>query len=631
MKSGPFNSIVKNSIGGRALRQVAAVCTLFCLAGLFGGCTGVGLPSDYEFPDNGQGTSNLPPVYIGPLTSVFEPIIIDGLPPDATIEVADMNIINMIPGPISPGGSLGGHMQHTTIQAHVHLRGTGPLVFFDRIKPVSLSVQVDSAPRAFFAPVQSFDTRIARVEGQLPPGDPDFDLLRIVGGDMFGMPSPGHATFTQVGLGWRLEASSDLAFRVDFVGRAGGPLTGMSGSTMRTKHIQTESVAPTLDIPPGASHLTTRAPAMVQFGGSSPLPPIPADFFYPGSEPFLGDWLALRCEPISLAMGNTDTFIQRMAPTTLPSIGSTQTVPIELLQLSLRSVDPIVVLPDLSEWDLHVTIEPAGPGQMHITRSSLNGGTFTAELPVRPAFTFTRWLPSEPVMSLPSPVFVTLQTTAPCSWSTLPLPGTPNGSGPGFYPTSSVDWTASGMTLRLGPANTIPSEATEAAVGDMNIDGGLDGLDVQGIAQVALTGPLDPRFHKVDANANGLFDADDMHRIVNILLATDAETQPPEESRWVNVAKANCDNSRQIILNCAGKKKKVIVRAADINEVASGCHVHCQIRDCQGVDVGDPVDMAPGATKCVTVGSKDQLVVWCDATGTSCKISYNITPCGPNP
>jgi len=68
-------------------------------------------------------------------------------------------------------------------------------------------------------------------------GDPDFDLLRIVAGTDFGLPSPGHTTLTRLGppgSNWAVDSFFDITYRIDFVGRVGGALSGMSGSTTGT-------------------------------------------------------------------------------------------------------------------------------------------------------------------------------------------------------------------------------------------------------------------------------------------------------------------------------------------------------------------------------------------------------------
>jgi hypothetical protein len=56
------------------------------------------------------------------------------------------------------------------------------------------------------------------------------------------LPSPGHTTLTQLpGGNWSVDSFFDITYRIDFVGKAGGPLGGMSGSTTGTIRMQTGS------------------------------------------------------------------------------------------------------------------------------------------------------------------------------------------------------------------------------------------------------------------------------------------------------------------------------------------------------------------------------------------------------
>jgi hypothetical protein len=75
------------------------------------------------------------------------------------------------------------------------------------------------------------------LQGQIPPGDPDFDLLRITAGGGFGLPSPGHTTLTQQAVGWAVDSFFDITYRIDFIGAPGGPFAGSSNS-------QTEQLQP---------------------------------------------------------------------------------------------------------------------------------------------------------------------------------------------------------------------------------------------------------------------------------------------------------------------------------------------------------------------------------------------------
>jgi hypothetical protein len=126
--------------------------------------------------------------------------------------------------------------------------------------------------------------------------------------------------------------------------------------------------------------------------------PIPADFFGPGSDPFT-DQVVFRGEPLNTdppgIFGLADTVVQRQSDAVLPNIGSQITVPIEIVALSLVSVQPITVTyvsgpPEL--WDVSVCLstQPQQVGNMTLTRTHANGGTFDSFLPVQPRFTFTR-------------------------------------------------------------------------------------------------------------------------------------------------------------------------------------------------------------------------------------------------
>ncbi len=204
-------------------------------------------------PDNGGGTANLPPAgcqYIAPDDVMY---IIDGLPSGTTVKMPPV-LGNFICNPsggvcsfptspgdcADPGGTLGGGKACNDATLALNLIGTGTLSNFNRAINVPVGLEIHLAPRTPYAPVQSFNTDLFRFFGQIYSGDPDFDLLRITAGTDFGLPSPGHTTLVQQPGGtWAVDSFFDITYRVDFVGKPGGALSGMSGSTTATIRLRT--------------------------------------------------------------------------------------------------------------------------------------------------------------------------------------------------------------------------------------------------------------------------------------------------------------------------------------------------------------------------------------------------------
>jgi hypothetical protein len=191
-------------------------------------------------PDNGSGTAQMPPqCFSGYLSPAQVHMIVNGLPPGTTIlaDTTHRDFFNVTSG---PGGNLGGEAEQFSSFAGINLQGTGALSGFNRSVGFQLQCQTHIGPRTLGAPVQSFATDFFGMQGQLPPGDPDFDLLRITAGSAFGMPSPGHTTLTrQPGGNWAVDSFFDITYRIDFIGHPGGALGGMSGSTTGTIRMST--------------------------------------------------------------------------------------------------------------------------------------------------------------------------------------------------------------------------------------------------------------------------------------------------------------------------------------------------------------------------------------------------------
>jgi hypothetical protein len=197
-------------------------------------------------PDDGTGTVSLPPAGCSYLSPNDVHMIINGLPPGTTVRLGPEHHFFICGQPGTnhcgvPGGSLGGEMEqfHSTIT--LHAQGTGTLSSYMRTIDISLDCQTHTAPRMPGQPVQSFNTLMNGMTGQLPPGDPDFDLLRVTAGNAFGMPSPGHTTLTKLpgGPNWAVDSFFDVFYRIDFVGHSPGPFAGRSGSTTATIRMTT--------------------------------------------------------------------------------------------------------------------------------------------------------------------------------------------------------------------------------------------------------------------------------------------------------------------------------------------------------------------------------------------------------
>jgi hypothetical protein len=160
--------------------------------------------------------------------------------------------------------------------------------------------------------------------------------------------------------------------------------------------------------------------------GPFPVPPGP--HFKPGGGPPFVEREPSVQHVVQQTQGRpaTDTIVQRLSQATLPSIGSQDQIPIEIVALSLVSIQPIQVTFNggqvSSFFDVFVDLQPTQQlGLMQIERTGQRSGVFQSELPVNAQLTFH--VPGGGPVGPPIPVpGKTLITTQPVPW-TIPVPG----------------------------------------------------------------------------------------------------------------------------------------------------------------------------------------------------------------
>ena len=368
------------------------VCT-FCIAG--------NAMSQCTSPDAG-GTVNLPALcpYTAPLGPMM---IISGLPPGSTVQ-CDPTFDNFFNIVLFSGTPLTGETKDYNGTLTFVMQGTGLYAGFLRTVPIH-NVQFRTAyqPRTPGNPIQSFDADMSQVQGQLPPGDPDFDLLRVTAGTDFGLPSPGHVTLTQNGVQWDVYSFFDLTYRIDFVGHPGGTFSGLSGSTTGTVHIvqgvpepiqfQTGGFYPTDLLPPNGEYVSDSGATILYLNGmigrniahhnfSQQFPPP-----LPGGPPAVYGFNGFVDMDVSMDGGQTfQPFHNIPGPTTVmvnpPGVtGDTRIFDTEMLQLDLSGPGFMIRESPAKASLGHTRIVGGGGGGYHIdsffdvfTEMSLDGG-----------------------------------------------------------------------------------------------------------------------------------------------------------------------------------------------------------------------------------------------------------------
>lgn len=187
------------------------------------------------------------------------------------------------------------------------------------------------------------------------------------------------------------------------------------------------------------------------------------DFFYPGSDPFIGDVPMFG----DTFMGNPVVMHRPLGGGLLTFVPpSSDVIPIELVALNLVGANPVPVTGARGDelWELHFSLSgPPSVGQLNITRTSAQGGIFDAQIPFQSQITFTNLNdPLEQVQTLYSGMLVASGEP----WTLGPgnrfLPGVDPFGGPAATPVVFED-IRSGSRIGLSLAtNSVPEPGSWA-------------------------------------------------------------------------------------------------------------------------------------------------------------------------
>lgn len=215
----------------------------------------------------------------------------------------------------------------------------------------------------------------------------------------------------------------------------------------------TTSAARADDVIAGHDLFLTRPGTSINFADN----PVPGGFFDEGSEEFSG---SVELQGVRLgtyqgvATGDMDTIVRRLRDAILPEpFPSMDTIDIEVVALSLESVEPIAVIVNgrVQLWDMHVGLSESASstGTMGITHQSAAGGVFDTTFQIQALLTFRRKCDGEVRtidLGATGPTF-TLSATG------VPWQHTPSAVRPAFPP----------LTTNLFVSGTVEHDSSGAA------------------------------------------------------------------------------------------------------------------------------------------------------------------------
>jgi hypothetical protein len=181
----------------------------------------------------------LPPKGCPYLTGTQVHMIINGLPPGTQIHFAPIHkdficrttggCTTPAPNPVTPSTEV------VNSSLVLKVTGTNTLSSLDCtlvIPDVNLTTQ--TGPRDPNAPIQAFNTEMLNLSGSVT-NETDCDLfqdLQVRAGQGQGLPaSRGRTVLRESGGNWAVDSFFDITYEIEFVGKAGSPIAGMSGTT----------------------------------------------------------------------------------------------------------------------------------------------------------------------------------------------------------------------------------------------------------------------------------------------------------------------------------------------------------------------------------------------------------------